>query len=476
MDKDIPIFSDPEETQYERVPVDEGMNYIISLVDSAITDLPEDITAAAQENGRVSKLVAYAIKTEMLVTAASPLFNGNTDYPSFVNSQNVPFFNPVYSAEKWVKAAEAGKLAVEFAEAHGRALFKWKPTLNLSTPPQTSTINQMSFREALAERDNNPEQIWINNVSRATQGFQAVATVRSYDPALVDNKTLGGYISPTINAALLYYSKNGVPMEEDLTYDYGARFNLRTVPTGTSSYMYNLIPGHITVGMHFDREDRFYASLSFDGGRYFMSSHTSDAGAFSTVYRPGGNAAPVSTSFYSITGYTPKKLVSYRNVAAASDAYTVYEYPYPIMRLADLYLLFAEAQNEAYGPSEEVYNAIDKVRARSGLAGVVNAWASYSRNPGKPDSKEGLREIIQRERSIELMFEGKRFWDLRRWKTASLELNTNILGWSVKEREPQLFYRPVNLYSRTFAQKDYLWPLSLTELRRNSKLTQNPGW
>ncbi|TQM50177.1 putative outer membrane starch-binding protein [Arcticibacter tournemirensis] len=476
MDDEVPVFSDPEKTQYERRPVDECMDYIVGLVDSAIVNLPDDITATAQENGRLSKLVAYAMKAEMLVTAASPLFNGNTDYPGFVNSENKPFINPVFSSEKWVKAADACKLAVEFAETYGRTLYKWKPTLNLTTPPQQSTINQMSYREALAQRDNNSEQIWINNVSRATQGFQAAATVRSYDPAYVDNKTLTGYLSPTINVALLYYSKNGVPIDEDLTYDYGARFNLRAVPTGTSPYMYNMIPGHTTVGMHFDREDRFYASLSFDGGRYFMSSHTSDANAFNTVYRSGGNAAPVSIAYYSITGYTPKKLVSYRNVVGSSDAYTVYEYPYPIMRLAELYLLYAEAQNEASGPSEEVYNAIDKVRARSGLSGVVDSWAGYSRNPGKPATKEGLREIIRRERTIELMFEGKRFWDLRRWKTATLELNANILGWGIREKETQLFYRSVSLYNRTFAQKDYLWPLSLSELRRNSKLTQNPGW
>jgi len=203
---------------------------------------------------------------------------------------------------------------------------------------------------------------------------------------------------------------------------------------------------------------------------------TNDDQAFNTNYKLGGNAGPVSTTAFSATGYTPKKLVSYRNVAAASSTYTVYEYAYPMMRLADLYLLYAEALNEAAGPSNEVYRLLDLVRKRSGLDGVVNSWAQYSRNPTKPTNYIGLQDIIRRERSIELMFEGKRFWDLRRWKTAQQALNTNIVGWSVKEREAQLFYRQVNLFSRTFSLRDYLWPLSLGEIRRNAKLIQNPGW
>lgn len=401
MDNDISITADPLDTQIERQPVDDCFNYIIGLIDGAIPDLPEDITTI-NEYGRISQLIAYSMKAEILVTAASPLFNGNTDYASFKNSSGKPFFNPTFSNEKWVKAADACKAAVQFAEDRGRGLFAWTPPLTLTTPPQASTINQMSFREAIAERQNNPEQIWVNNVARATKDLQAAATVRSYDPAHVDNSALTGYLSPTINAALLFYSSNGVPIDEDLTYDYGNRFALRTVPTGTSKYMYNLTAGYTTIGMHFDREDRFYASLSFDGGRYFMSSQTSDNSAFNTNYKPGGNAAPVNIKFYSATGYTPKKLVSYRNVAGASSAYTVYEYPYPIMRIADLYLLFAEASNEANGPNADAFAKIDLVRKRAGLLGVQEAWTKFSRNPGKPNTKEGFRDIIHRERAIEL--------------------------------------------------------------------------
>jgi len=473
-DVNLPVTIDPLETQQERSPIDDCVSYIVNLIDSAIPDLPDDITLLT-ENGRISKLVAYSMKAEILVTAASPLFNGNTDYTGFVNSKNQPFFNPTVSKEKWVAAAEACKTAVEMAEINGRTLFKWQAPVNMTVAPQPTTVNQMSYREALAERQNNPEQIWVNNSSRATSGFQAAATVRSYDPAFVDNSTLGGYLSPTLNMALLFYSKNGVPIEEDLNYDYGNRFLLKVVPN-TNEYKYKLTANYTTIGLHFDREDRFYAALSFDGGRYFMSSQTNDDLAFNTNYKLTGNAGPINANIYSATGYTPKKLVSYRNVVGASNAYSVYEYAYPMMRMADLYLLYAESMNEAYGPGTEVYALVDKVRARAGLGDLLSSWAQYSRNPSKPTTYLGLQDIIRRERAIELMFEGKRFWDLRRWKAAQQALNTNIIGWSVKEREAQLFYRQVNLFSRTFSTREYLWPLSLGEMRRNSKLTQNPGW
>lgn len=475
MDKNIESFSDPEATQITRLPVDECFNYIIGLIDAAMEDLPDDVTAVL-ENGRISKLVAKTMKAEILVTAASPLFNGNQDYPDFKNQSNVPFFNPVFNAEKWLRAKEACAIAVDFAEANGRKLFTWTAPLNMSPAPQESTKNQMSYRESVTERQANTEQIWLNNVSRANQAYQRSVTVRSYDPALVNNTVLGGFISPTINSALMYYSKNGVPIEEDKDYNYSGRFELRTVPAGKSEYMYNLTPGYTTIGLHFDREDRFYASLSFDGGRYLMSNHTDDSKTFSTSYRVGGNAQPLSPTGYSITGYTPKKLVSYRNVQAASNVYTVYEYAYPIIRLADLYLLYAEALNETGATTQEACKYVDLVRERSGLDGVVASWTNSSLNPGKPNTKEGLREIILRERSIELMFEGKRYWDLRRTKMAQNVLNSNIMGWSIREKDPELFYRPLNLFSRKFVQRDYLWPLSLNELRRNSKLSQNPGW
>src|SRR5690606_9015382 len=113
------------------------------------------------------------------------------------------------------------------------------------------------------------------------------------------------------------------------------------------------------------------------------------------------------------------------------------QFPYPIIRIPDLYLLYAEALNEAYGPSDEAMKYIDLVRERSGLKGIVFSWSNYSSTPDKFRDKDGLREIIHQERLIELAFEGHRFWDLRRWKKAIQVLNRPIQGWNIDQESPE---------------------------------------
>src|SRR5690606_78882 len=129
------------------------------------------------------------------------------------------------------------------------------------------------------------------------------------------------------------------------------------------------------------------------------------------------------------------------NVNITTSTYSTTDYPWVMLRLGDLYLLYAEALNELNGPSKDVYNYLDLIRERASINGVVESWLTSSRNPNKPSTKEGLRAIIQRERAIEMVFEGERFWDIRRWKTAPDELNNNITGWDVNQETLEGFYR-----------------------------------
>jgi hypothetical protein len=149
---------------------------------------------------------------------------------------------------------------------------------------------------------------------------------------------------------------------------------------------------------------------------------------------------------------------------------------FPIIRLADLCLLYAEARNEFQGPDAEGYMYIDVVRERAGLEGVVESWSKYSKFSSKPLNKEGLREIIHQERLIELAMEGKRFWDLRRWKTADLELNQPVKGWNVTGSTTIDYYQVVTSEILEFTTKEYLWPIKQQSLRVNPNLIQNPFW
>src|SRR3546814_11411943 len=77
------------------------------------------------------------------------------------------------------------------------------------------------------------------------------------------------------------------------------------------------------------------------------------------------------------------------------------------------------------------------VRERAGIPGVEESWA-MSETPGKVNSREGFREIIQQERLIAMALEGSRYWDLLRWKRAESVINQPVRGWDVGQIETQL--------------------------------------
>jgi starch-binding outer membrane protein, SusD/RagB family len=170
----------------------------------------------------------------------------------------------------------------------------------------------------------------------------------------------------------------------------------------------------------------------------------------------------------------PKKLVNYLTVF--NEGVQQSSFRLPRTRLADLYLLYAECLNEASGPGAEVYNYIDLVRQRAGLKGVVESWAQYSTAPAKPTTKDGLREIIHRERRVELCFEAKAGWDLRRWKEMLSVLAPPVQGWSIFQKTNSNFYTLQTLFIPAMTVRDYFWPLSDAALSNNPNLVQTLYW
>jgi hypothetical protein len=233
-----------------------------------------------------------------------------------------------------------------------------------------------------------------------------------------------------------------------------------------------------TAYLHFYREPRFYASLGFDKGVYFGNGYYTWPGnvKYTDFLNKQVSGAATASGNFSITGYSVKKMHSFKNAQTASSTSVEY-FPFPVLRLADLYLMYAEALNEFGGPNAEIFNYLDQVRARAGLKGVKESWATFSTKPNKPDTKDGLRQIIQQERTIELAFEGKRFWDIRRWKKID-ELNEQPRGWNISGETTDDFYNlvPVAQVPVKFTVKDYFWPIKESDLTVNKNLIQNYGW
>ena len=88
-----------------------------------------------------------------------------------------------------------------------------------------------------------------------------------------------------------------------------------------------------------------------------------------------------------------------------------------------------------------------------------------------------MREIIRRERGIELVFEGERFWDIRRWKTAPVEYAKGVYGWDGDHVSIRAeYYKRTFVYDTKFILRDYFWPFSTSLLENNPNLVQNVGW
>ncbi|MBL1410834.1 RagB/SusD family nutrient uptake outer membrane protein [Sphingobacterium faecale] len=469
IDKNLPLGATEEQVRIHRRPIDECFNYITTLIDEATQGLPDVIEQHITEDGRLTQAIAKAMKAYILVTAASPLFNGNNDYVNFRNNLGEQLFNPTYSKQKWDMAKQAARDAIDFAEQHGIKLYRFRAEEIPNRTLKPSTHLEMNIRNATTKAWNE-ELIWGDPNSIPTASTYAYFVPR-LSPEMTNNSTNGSY-APTINLALDFYSRRGVPIEEDTQWEYDKRFQTKVASANEIDYMQ---VGYETAVLNFDREPRFYANLGFDGGKWYGHDKMDDNNPNVVRAKKGEASASTNVNRYNLTGYFAKKLINYQAVMEQSF-FQPNPYPWPVIRLADLYLLYAEASNEAEGPSADIYSYLDAIRERAGLEGVIVSWQKYARNPNKPSSKEGLREIIRRERKIELALEGHRFWDQRRWKTATQELNAPIYAWDVQQSLTASYYRPTVIVQRRFLTKDYLWPIKQSNLIQNPNLLQNPGW
>jgi hypothetical protein len=465
--ENLPVDAAPDVVKVYRAPAEDVFTYIVSLVDEAVPFLPIEIQLRGTELGRITALAAKAIKADALMLQASPLFNGSANVFNLIDGQGRNLLSSDVDKNKWKLAMEACNSVIKMAESVNVALYE-QDTVGSVLEPEIDA--RLSIRESVSSKWND-ELIWGNSTA-GTRNLQAESMARlSTDHAT--QESIRSNHAPTLKMAELFYSKNGVPIDEDVNFDYDKRYDIQA---GDEAHKFHIEQGYETVKMHFDREIRFYASLGFDGGKWYGSGRTRSDNQWTVKARRGGHSAQTSANLYSSTGYWPKKLVNLET-EATSNSFNVENYPFPIYRLAEFYLSYAEARNEYLdAPDDSVFVYIDKVRQRAGLKGVKTSWQNFSSQPTKPTTQSGVRDIIHQERSIELAFEGKRLWDLRRWMRSQEEMNLPIAGWNIRGKEPAEFYTKTILFRPSFSPKDYFWPIKVENLTKNSHLIQNFGW
>jgi hypothetical protein len=472
----LPVDANLGEVKVVREPVDTCFNYIVRLIDEALPQLDSIITNPVTEMGRITKPIAAALKAKVLMTAASPLFNGNNDLATLANPDGTKLFNSTEDAGKWERAAAACKEAIDLCHRLGMKLYEYNPSYQQYK--LTDTIRtQLSIRNATTERWNS-EIIWANTqtTNAKIQQLAVHSTGLGYSQSGAEieftNANFHASLQAPAKIAEMFYTDHGVPISED---KIRAGVNQSAPRTATADEQLYIRNGYSTAELHFNREPRFYATLGCDGGIWYGGGRYDDrnpARLFNLVHRTGEHAP----NYGPVTGYYAKKYVHYQNVNNAANSYSYVYCPWTILRLADLYLLYAEAINEAEGPtggrSSEMFECIDRVRKRAGLEGVKYSWDTYT-NHSKYTSKEGMREIIHRERLIEFALEGQRFWDVRRWKTAPAEYATPIENYRFT---PDGYYQKIELFRQRFSQKDYFWPIRTSDIEQNGNLVQNIGW
>lgn len=452
----ISLNAPASEMYQARTSYDECVDFIVKQYDEAAKLLPP--TRPTNELGYATAVMSKSYKSRLLLMAASPQYNGNaTDYAEFKNKDGKPLMNLTFDKNKWERARVAAQEAIEAAEANGFRLY----TNPSATPISAFDQGERNYHDAFCEPTFNSDEFIHAFANPSTiNTFQQCAGPRVVLP--YNTASFRDYYVPTFECVEQYYSKNGLPMDVD--------------PLTKNLDLYSVAPGDSTAQLHRNREPRFYASIGFDRGKMAFNNDT-----LILRHRAGelqGDLGNDNSEYQSCSGYTMKKYMHkscYWN--NTTKAITYKQMVMPNLRLAELYLNYAEADFEFNGSlSSASLNYLNKIRTRSGLPNFEASWAIVGGIP----TGDVLRKVLHQERSIEMAMEGRRYQDLRRWKEANVVMNRKPKAWNLKGKTQADFYKVVQMQEsgvRIFEQPKAVWlAIPIDELNINPNLVKNPGY
>lgn len=470
----------------EREKLDDCVAFIVAQFDKAAANLPatrmgtDGAFQGQRYYGLATSVAAKALKAKTLVYAASPLFNGGLGdaYKDLTNMAGEPLMPLVPDPSKWVTAKTAVEEAIAAAEAAGHSLYSDESAWGTNTYPVAGVERKM--RSLLLDwRQANPEALFVDTRG---EGFYDIQ-LKSLPRNMQKNHGANG-VSLTWAMISRFYTEDGLPWDEDPKTKNLVKTDVVAIPAG---YENRGKVGEQTVQFNIFREPRFYAWVGFHNGYYEVRRE--NANIYSDAVMPQNGrvllkmlkgehngrqlTGPGSSNNYSPGGYLNKKGVNPNTMMKSNNADYIY-YPFMVMRLADLYLLHAEAAVET-GDFVTAKAELNKVRLRAGIPTVQDSWDRTGINI---DNTEKMRAIVQQERQIELYLENQNFWDMRRWLRAEETFSRKSQGLNVEGTTIQEYARVVDInYERKFeAPKNYLMPIPSADINRNTKIKQNPGY
>ena len=237
-----------------------------------------------------------------------------------------------------------------------------------------------------------------------------------------------------------------------------------------------------TMNMYVGREPRFYANI-FWSGQTWVSGPVIKT---DIQFYQGGANGPRTSNNYPPTGYICLKFIDPTLNTTTSNDSGVYGYmSWPMIRYADILLMYAEAliEYDCVVYQDEILNAWNQVRSRAGVRNIEEVY------PEIIGSHDLMQKYIRRERLVELCFEGHRYFDTRRWMIAEQEDNGEVVGCNIEATNHNMngdYWTRTSVFDcygeggfmtrRTFTKRNYLLPINQEELNRVPGMTQNLGW
>jgi hypothetical protein len=499
--KELPRVDASVSDYLGRSTLDECVQFVCDEFDRAAAVLPPRRTIVLEE-GLATGVAAKALKGKMLLYAASPLFNGGGEdgggirgYLSNFKSKNGAQLLPLtYDPAKWDVAKAALLEAVTFAEGAGYSLRQYS-TYGVEQNPHPSDPVVRAMRNNVLVPGNS-EFIWSDSRQDDRYGL-AVKSLPHVEGAAWNGVGL------TLAMLKRFYTKNGLPVDKDPEfYEEDQWWHIESEVEWDST-----ISGMRTMYFNKMREPRYYAWVAFQHAFYELISSSAngayDADASYVKWGPGrlmcnfvlggntsrqpGEAASYRVNNFSPSGTLNKKFVPVTMLVGKDQVNltSAWEATWPIIRLADLYLMYAEACVET-GDLNVAKEYLDKVRVRAGIPTVDEAWNKPG--VGGAGTKEILRSIVRQERQVELYLENQNFWDMRRWLLAADAFEGFAQGMNADGTVFDVTNTSTTRYNQVIDAKGsggihhfanpthYFLPIPIGDINRNPNITQNPGY